>query len=179
MNSSHRKTEDLENFDALRNRGLRPQVVACFLKNKKILFFYKREHDLWQLPQGGIDNQESIEQSFVREMSEELGNKFLQNCEITSLRIVHENQIYFPKDKWDLKELSTDAGKPVSMRGKKYFFLAIEIGNPAVEIRETEFDDCRWLTFEEATRISEKISQTGKRRITLDVLNALKFNKLL
>lgn len=179
MNSSHRKKEDLRHFDSLRTVGLRPQVVACFINSKKILFFYKREHDLWQLPQGGIDNQESIEESFVREMSEELGKNFLQNCGIISLNLVHENQIFFPKDKWDLKELATDAGEPVSMRGKNYFFLAAEIENPKIEIKETEFDDHRWLSFEEAVKVSDKISQTGKRRITLDALNALRSYKLL
>jgi 8-oxo-dGTP pyrophosphatase MutT (NUDIX family) len=179
MNSSHRKKEDLHHFDSLRALGLRPQVVACFLNRKKILFFYKREHDLWQLPQGGIDNQESIEEAFVREMSEELGKRYLQNCRIASVSVIHENQIYFPSDKWDIKELSTDAGKPVSMRGKKYFFLAAEIENPEVKIAETEFDDHRWLSFDEAISISDKISQTGKRRITLDALNALKSHKML
>jgi hypothetical protein len=48
----------LEEIDQIRNSGFRPQIVGCFLNNKKILFLYKKNHDLWQLPQGGIDNGE-------------------------------------------------------------------------------------------------------------------------
>ncbi|HLM84134.1 MAG TPA: NUDIX hydrolase [Candidatus Bathyarchaeia archaeon] len=173
------KKNELRDFDSLRRRGLRPQIVACFLHKKKILFFFKKEHELWQLPQGGIDNHENLEKAFVREINEELGKNFLQNCEIVSISTVHEDEIYFSEDRWNVKELFTDDGKPVSMRGKKYFFLAIEIGRPKIRIDETEFDDCRWLSFDEAMNISQKIYQKGKKRITQGALNTLRNTNLL
>jgi putative (di)nucleoside polyphosphate hydrolase len=173
------ENDELQYFESLRSKGLRPQIVACFLNQNKILFFFKREHSLWQLPQGGIDNHENIEKAFVREMIEELGKNFLLQCEIVSLRIVHENKIHFSRDKWNVKELFTDEGKPVSMQGKKYFFLAVEIENSDIKIEETEFDDYRWMTYDEALDISKKIYQKGKKRITIETLTALRKNNLL
>jgi len=170
---------DLQYFDFLRTEGLRPQIVACFLNKNKILFFFKKKHDLWQLPQGGIDNHESIEKAFVREMIEELGNNFLHHCEISSMSIIQENEIHFSRDKWNIKELFTDEGKAVSMRGKKYFFLTIVIENPSIAIEETEFDDYRWLSYSEALSLSQKIYQKGKKRITLEVLSALRDANLI
>jgi 8-oxo-dGTP pyrophosphatase MutT (NUDIX family) len=170
---------ELQYFDSLRVSGLRPQIVACFLNKKKILFFFKSEHKLWQLPQGGIDNRENIEKAFVREMIEELGNNFLHSCEIVSITMIHEDKIHFSEDKWSAKELFTDEGKPVSMQGKKYFFLAVEIEHPDIRIEETEFDDYRWLSYDEALSVSQKIYQKGKKRITLEVLNVLRNNKFL
>jgi 8-oxo-dGTP pyrophosphatase MutT (NUDIX family) len=131
------------------------------------------------LPQGGIENHENIEKAFVREMIEELGKNFLHQCEIASMSEIHENGIRFSQDKWNVKELFTDEGKPVSMKGKKYFFLAVEIEHPEIKIDETEFDDYRWLSYNEALDISQKIYQKGKKRITLEALNALRNNKLL
>lgn len=172
------ENSELQYFDSLRADGLRPQIVACFLRDKKILFFFKKDHDLWQLPQGGIDNRENIEKAFVREMIEELGKNFLQHSEITSINLTHEAKIDFSEDKWNVKELFTDEGTPVSMRGKNYFFLAIEIENPEIKIGETEFDDFRWCSYDEAVDLSQKIYQKGKKRITLEALSVLKDNKL-
>ena len=160
------ENRELQYFDSLRAVGLRPQIVACFLNKNRILFFFKKEHELWQLPQGGVKNQENIEKAFVREMIEELGRNFLQHCHIESINLIHENKIHFSKDKWNVKELFTDEGKSVSMQGKNYFFLAVEIEHPDVKIEETEFDDYRWLTYDEALDVSEKIYQKGKKRIT-------------
>jgi len=173
------ENSELQYFDSLRVEGLRPQIVACFLNKNRILFFFKKEHELWQLPQGGIDNRENIEKAFVREMSEELGKNFLLSCEIVSISLIHENKIHFAEDKWNVKELFTDTGNPVSMKGKNYFFLAVEIEHPDIKIEETEFDDFRWLTYDEALDVSEKIYQKGKQRITIKALSALRKNKLL
>jgi 8-oxo-dGTP pyrophosphatase MutT (NUDIX family) len=173
------ENNELQHFDSLRADGLRPQIVACFLHKNKILFFFKQKHNLWQLPQGGIDNRETVEKAFIREMIEELGGKFLQQCEIVSISMVHEDKIRFSEDKWNAKELFTDEGMPVQMQGKKYFFLAAEIRHPDIKIEETEFDDYRWLSYDEALDVSQKIYQKGKKRITIEALSSLRKNKLL
>ena len=67
------KEPTLEELDKDRSDGLRPSVVGCFLNSGKILFVYQKTHQLWQLPQGGVDNHETTIDAFKREMTEELG----------------------------------------------------------------------------------------------------------
>ena len=49
-------TPTLQEIDAIRKEGMRPQVVGCFVSNKKTLLVYSEKYNLWQFPQGGIDN---------------------------------------------------------------------------------------------------------------------------
>jgi len=168
------KLPGLKEIDAIRKTGLRPGVVACFLHDKKILFLFKEEYNLWQLPQGGIDNQESIEQAIVREMNEELGNDFAASLKINSL--VGDNQVNFPTHNKNSRELKTDASDNIFMEGKKYFFIAIDTDISDLDIKKTEFDDFKWLDYGGAIEVASMISQQGKRRVTLDAIN--KFHDL-
>lgn len=167
----------LEEIDAIRKSGFRPQVVGCFLNGKKILFLFKKEHNLWQLPQGGIDNRETVEQAVSREMSEELGKEFVGAAKINS--VVGENQVAFPGHTKGSRELKTDDGQEIFMKGKKYFFVSIDTEREGLEIKNTEFDDYQWLPYDEALELSQTIYQQGKQRITLDVLHTLHHLDLL
>jgi len=171
------KLPSLEEIDSIRKAGFRPGVVACFLHNKKILFLFKEKYGLWQLPQGGIDNQETIEQAIIREMNEELGSDFTASLKINSL--VGDNQVSFPTHNKNSRELKTDAGDDISMEGKKYFFIAIDINITDLNISKTEFDDYKWLDYEGATELARMIYQQGKQRVTLDALNKLHVFDLL
>ncbi len=167
----------LEEIDEIRKTGFRPQVVACFLKDKKILFMYKKDYHLWQIPQGGIDNGEELEEAVVREMKEELGGDFIKNIEIDLL--VRRNAIEFSMDKWNLRDLRTDDGQRVLMKGKEYFFMTINAGIIELDIDQTEFDDYKWLDYEESLETTSTIYQTGKKRITEDLINVLHELELL
>ena len=59
------------------------------------------------------------------------------------------------------------------MRGKKYFFVAIDTDIADLNINETEFDDYKWLDYKNAIKLSKTIYQRGKQRVTLDVLKKL------
>lgn len=161
----------LEKIDIIRKSGYRPQIVGCFLNNKKILFLYKKKYNLWQLPQGGIDNQETIEQATIREMTEELGNEFTTSLKINSL--ICKNQVEFPNHTKNLRKLKTDAGKNIFMKGKKYFFIAIDTNIANLDINKTEFDDYKWLDYKKAIELSKTIYQQGKQRVTIDALDTL------
>ncbi len=160
-----------EEIDIIRKSGFRPQVVGCFINDKKILFLFKKKYNLWQLPQGGIDNKENIKEAMVREMTEELGNKFVDSIKINSL--IGDNQIEFPNQAQNSRQLKTDCGEDVFMRGKKYFFVAIDTNIADLNINETEFDDYKWLDYKNAIKLSKTIYQRGKQRVTLDVLKKL------
>lgn len=161
----------LEEIDQIRTQGFRPQVVGCFVCDFKILMVYKKAHDLWQLPQGGIDNHESIDQAFFRELGEELGPKFIVGSD-KDLRMVGSVEAKFTIK--NLRELNSDAGKKLHMRGKRYFFITTNVSEPALDISQTEFDDYKWLSHDQAVKLAQTITQTRKQKITIKGLNLLK-----
>ena len=163
----------LVEIDKIREKGFRPQVVGCFLNNGRLLIVYKKEHDLWQLPQGGIDNHETMEEALVREMIEELGEKFVVSGN-EYISLIAEAKVEFPANKQDARNLQTDSGDAVTMKGKKYFFLAAVAFNTNIDIKDTEFDDYKWVSYDEGMILAGKIYQKGKKRVTLKVLNKLK-----
>lgn len=168
----------LEQIDAVRKQGLRPQVVGCFLNNQKLLFVYHREYNLWQLPQGGIDNFETVDQAFLREMTEEMGEEFTKNAS-SDISIIGEDLITFPLAKQGTRELKTDDGKDIFMEGKKYFFAVSETSSTELEIEQTEFDDYKWVSYAESLALADTIYQKGKQRTILKVLETLKEKSLL
>ncbi|MFA6198193.1 MAG: NUDIX hydrolase [Patescibacteria group bacterium] len=167
----------IEAIDRLRQAGIRPQVVGCFLHAKKILFLYKEKYELWELPQGGIDNRETIETAIKREMAEELGVRFMSTTTIHSL--IGENQVIFPVGTKDYHEFKTDAGKDMVMKGKKYFFIVIDANVSDLHIRETEYEDYQWLDYDSAIKLSETMYQRGKQRVTVNALDLLHHSGLL
>jgi putative (di)nucleoside polyphosphate hydrolase len=171
------QTPTLPEIDKIRQEGFRPQVVCCILRNNKILFVYKKKYKLWQLPQGGIDNKESIEQATLREMSEELGTDFTKSFQIG--KIVGEDKLIFPKHLQGSRNLQTDNGEEKLMLGKKYFFVPIQTTTETLDITQSEFDDYKWLSYEEAIELTQKIYQKGKQQLTLKIITLLHTNILL
>lgn len=168
----------LEQIDEIRKHGFRPQVVGCFLNNKKLLFVFHKEYNLWQLPQGGIDNSETFTQAFIREMTEEMGETFAEKIN-SKISIIGEDSIIFPPAKQGTRELKTDDGKDFFMEGKKYFFIAADTNSQEIDIPQTEFDDFEWADYAEALKLANTIYQKGKQRVVLKVINALKEKNLL
>lgn len=160
-------------LNQIRSSGFRPQVVGCFLNDKKILFLFAKKHALWQLPQGGVDNGENLKIAFSREMTEELGQKFLGNCD-KKLSLFGNDEIAFSAHNQNSRELKNDAGETIFMKGKKYFFLASQAKSQKLDISQTEFDDFLWVSFKEGLILCNKIYQTNKKRLTINTLNLLK-----
>ncbi|MCU0680365.1 MAG: NUDIX domain-containing protein [Planctomycetes bacterium] len=165
-------------LDEIRLAGFRPEVVACFLCDKKILFLYNKDYDLWQLPQGGIDNGETTDSAFIREMTEELGKTFLSQC-YTDLTFIGEDKILLPPSAQFSRELETDDGQIIMMSGKKYFFLSSQSQSLEINIEETEFADYKWLDYSEAFQLMSQNTQKGKARIIIKVLKLLRSLDLL
>ncbi len=162
----------LSDIDNIRKQGFRPEVVGCFVSEKKVLFVHDKEYDLWQLPQGGIDNGEDIATATEREMTEELGKDFVY--EMDDLNVIGDDQLIFPMATQGSRDLKTDDGEGVHMQGKKYFFISIVAPREELDIDQTEFDDYRWLAYSEAMELCNKIYQKGKRRIIIKALNLLR-----
>ena len=171
------KTLTLSEIDEKRKHGLRPQVVGCFVHEQKVFLFYDKKHHLWQFPQGGIENLEETEAALVREMSEELGARFVEqkkNCQL-----LVEDRINFPEKYWGSRPLRTDEGEKVLMKGKHYYAFAIETEAPSIILQETQFDDYLLASYEQAESLLVKVYQKEKRRIAVRFLEALVSKKLI
>jgi 8-oxo-dGTP pyrophosphatase MutT (NUDIX family) len=173
------KEPSLEDLDKDRSEGLRPSVVGCFLNSGKILFVHQKVHQLWQLPQGGVDNQETLVQAFKREMVEELGEDFVKQTSFKPT-FLSVDKIEFPPDKQGLRELKLDSGQAVTMKGKKYYFLyATSVSSNLKFPSDEEYNEYKWVGFDEAVELAKTSAQGGKLRITTAVLEILKTKNLL
>ena len=145
----------------------------CCICNRKILMVFKKQHDLWQIPQGGINNGETPADALRRELLEELGTTALQNIAGKPV-MIDEARITFPAQTQNEKTLMTDTGQKVDMKGKHYFFCITKLKADEIIVEETEFDDCRWFSYLAALGKANQIYQSGKRRITVQILQLLK-----
>jgi 8-oxo-dGTP pyrophosphatase MutT (NUDIX family) len=168
----------LKQINEIRKNELRPVVVGCFINEKKLLIVYSEKYKLWFLPQGGIENNETIPAAIKREMIEELGADFINKTQQDYIYL-GENQIDFPKQQHGNRELFTDQGEKKVMKGKKYLFYVIKAKTQAIDIAETEFDKYQWVNYEQGMNFVEKIYQERKKRITLDALDLLKNNNFI
>ncbi len=172
------KEPSLIEIDGERKRGLRPEVIMCFTFDSKLLFVLKREYRLWQLPQGTVENREDPKESLKREVGEELGKAFALSCEQESTFFGEDESEFLP-EKYGMKELKTDAGEEILMKGKKYYFYAMKATTDKMDLSETEFDDYIWFSYNSSIAISQKMYQPSKRRISAKIADSLKEMKLI
>jgi len=165
-------------IDDVRRSGYRPQIIGITTNSNRVLFVYHKEYDLWMFPQGGVDNGEDLETAFWREMAEELGEEFISTFD-RSLNFILEDQSTFPPDKQGSRSLKSDDGKEVFMKGKVYFVLAAESKTDKLDIAKTEFDDHKWVSYDEAQDLIKKIYQKGKQRITKQIVEELRSKNLV
>ncbi|KKS94150.1 MAG: hypothetical protein UW68_C0013G0011 [Candidatus Collierbacteria bacterium GW2011_GWB1_44_6] len=163
----------LEEMDELRKQGLRPSVVGCFLHDKKILLAYQKSFNQWTLPQGGIENKQNVKDAFFKELSEEVTEDFLSDCD-KDIKLIAVDKIEFPPSKQGLRDMSTDSGEPVVMKGKYYYFYVSEAKNSNITVGATEFDDIKWLNFDEAYKLIKETNTGGKLRMTTNILSLLR-----
>lgn len=173
INDTPLKDPTLEEMDDLRKQGIRPSVVGCFINDKKILLAYQKSFNLWQLPQGGVNNHETTKDAFFRELGEEVTEDFLKNCS-QDIKLVAVDKIEFPPSKQGLRDMITDSGESVVMKGKYYYYYICEAKKTDITIAATEFEDIKWLNFDEAYKLVHETNTGGKLRITSNVLHLLK-----
>lgn len=166
-----------EELDALRKEGLRPSVVGCFINNKKLLMVYQKTFNLWQIPQGGIENGEDISSAFDRELSEEITEDFVKTHK--DLKIIGVDKIEFPPSKQGLRDMKTDSGEEVVMKGKYYYLVVTQTDETKITTDATEFSDYKWLNFEESYKLIKETNTGGKLRIYTQLLHLLKAERYL
>lgn len=167
-----------EYVNNVRKLGLRPEVVCFFVNGGSLLLFHKSEYNLWMTPQGGIDCKESVEDAIVREVSEEVGAEFIKNFTGNPV-FIGEGDVEFSEVLYGDRDLITDSGEKVLMKGKKYFYFAINVKNRELIIKNVEFDDYFWLDYIAVKFLFSKNKQANKRKLNLDMLEILKERKLI
>ncbi len=167
------KDPSLAELDKIREKGLRPGIVACFVNDKKLLMVLKREYNLWLMPQGGISNGETPQTAILREMTEEMGKSFIDNIAGEG-ELLYEEGLFFSEKIHGERELQTDSGKVLTMTGKHYFFYVLPTKTQEVILSDTEFDDYFWMPYSAAKFITTKMYVKNKGEIILKVLELLK-----
>ena len=122
---------------------LRKGVVGVFIDRDGKLLVCERSNiqDVWQFPQGGIDDGESEDQAITREMSEELGTQ--------KFKIVQKSDIWtsylFPKGS------NFPIAKTHDGQIHCWFLLRFEDGvEPNLDASDGEFLAFRWVNLSEA-----------------------------
>ena len=107
----------------------------------ELLLVHKpRKNDAWQLPQGGCENGETVEEAAIREVQEEAG--------ITPILLDASEHVYqydFPK--------SYRRFRPDNVCGQRVEYV-FAIAEPEVEVTvdDDEIDEYAWVTSEEVKK---------------------------
>lgn len=165
-------------IDLVRAQGFRPGAVACVLHNERLLLLFKREYNLWMLPQGGIDNGERIKDSLSRELEEELGKDFMSSLEDDHI-FLFEDRIEFTKRHHGARELKTDDGEDVLMVGKHYYYYVLNSKEAEIDLSKTEFDQYKWVDYVQGIHLAQRLCQKNKGAVLQKVLDTLKEQKLI
>lgn len=129
--------------------------VGTVIHNKRneVAFFRRAKHPvgIWQFQQGGIDEDETTQQTLWRELHEEVG---LSESDIAQ---VDE----FP-DWLSYQDLDATTDHTIIRLGQthRWFFLRLkdDISIDLSRATDAEFDDWSWVSFEEA------IQRTGEHK---------------
>lgn len=124
--------------------GFRPNVGIILLDdNKRVFWAKRRKGNGWQLPQGGIDNNESAEEAMFRELYEEVG-----------LRPQHVDVLGCTPGwlRYQLPKSFLKRDSDPSFVGQKqvYFLLELLANDSIVDFNKTdspEFEAYRWVDF--------------------------------
>jgi putative (di)nucleoside polyphosphate hydrolase len=110
-------------------------------KENKSLFCKRRNTDNWQFPQGGVDEDETIESAMFRELNEEVG----LNEENVEIKAVTQNLIYYDIPK---NIRSRVLGGKFKGQAQKYFLLKLISGEIDLNKENIpEFDKYTWVPF--------------------------------
>ncbi len=133
-------------------RALRPDLpyrpnVGILLLNPYGLIWLGERIDipgLWQLPQGGVDKGETVEQAFLRECEEETG---IPRHKVSILAVSQTPLRYdFPQHVLNRQPVNDYRGQEQHWIAGRFHGLDADI-NVATE--DPEFRDWRWVTHEQ------------------------------
>jgi len=126
-------------------KNYRPNVSAVILSSKypfecKIFLGNRNDYkdDIWQFPQGGIDEGESPKEALFRELKEEIGTN--------DIEVIAEHPEWFS---YDFPSRTSGKMYPYDGQRQKYFLVRlksdalIDIETESPEFRDFKFVDCK------------------------------------
>ena len=151
----------------------RPCVGVMLINRDGLVWMgrrFEKENDdgvgkWWQMPQGGIDEDEDPQQAAIRELEEETG--------VTSARLIAEAPGWF---KYDLPDHLIGKSWGGRYRGQKQKWFAFAFLGPDSEINLTppghkqEFDQWAWMTMDQALEAVVPF----KKAVYAEVITALR-----
>ncbi|HUH42041.1 MAG: RNA pyrophosphohydrolase [Sulfurimonas sp.] len=133
----------------------RPNVAMIIVSNSyplsKEIFLAQRNDllDVWQFPQGGIDDGEAIQEALFRELKEEIGTD--------EVEVIAE----FPEwISYDFPQKIAQNMKPFIGQKQKYFLVKLSKGAVInIQTDEPEFCDYKFVSVDEALSLSASFKQ--------------------
>ena len=124
--------------------GFRPNVGIILCNNKnQVLWAQRTQHDSWQFPQGGIEDDETPEQAVYRELMEEVGLA-PEHVEVLGMT---SDWLHYKLPKQYLRF----GNKPLCIGQKQRWFLlrliAAEDNVHLGRFEKPEFDAWRWVDY--------------------------------
>ena len=132
-------------------------IVSHNYPNQKELFIAQRNDllDIWQFPQGGIDEGEEVHEALFRELEEEIGTD--------KANIVSE----YPE--WISYDFPPKIAKkmiPYKGQTQRYFLLKLEENAQInLDTEHPEFSDYKFVSVEEALRMSAHFKKPVYERV--------------
>ncbi len=146
--------------------GFRFNVGIILVNQKNRLFWAKRYgQNAWQFPQGGIQQNESIEEALFRELNEEIG-LLAEDVEVLGST---DDWLRYYLPKWCIRH---SVKPPCIGQKQKWFMLRLVTDDSHVNLQHgepPEFDRWRWVSY--WYPLKEVVS--FKRKVYRQALNEL------
>jgi len=128
----------------------RPNVAMIIVSDKypekKEIFIAQRNdlRDIWQFPQGGIDEGEEVKEALFRELEEEIGTG--------KAKIIHEYPEWIS---YDFPEKIAKNMKPYKGQTQRYFLLKLKKSAKInLDTKHPEFSSYKFVSVEEVLNLT-------------------------
>ena len=148
-----------------KKKPLRVGVGIVLLNNQNKVFVGKRIDnpvDLWQMPQGGVNNNEALDKAAIRELEEETGIK-----KVELIKII---------DNWMQYDLPNNLIRKIwkgKYRGQKQKWFIMRFSGKDQEInvktQRPEFLDWKWISFLELPKVVVSFKKEVYKRIVKEL----------
>jgi len=139
----------------------RPNVAMIIVSNsypeKKEIFIAQRNDltDIWQFPQGGIDEGEEVKDALFREMEEEIGTK--------SADIIAEYPEWIS---YDFPPKILKKMKPYKGQNQKYFLMKLaEDAEIEIATKHPEFSDYKFVSVEDVLNLTAHFKKSVYEKV--------------
>ena len=133
----------------------RPNVAMIIVSNnypaEKEIFLAKRNDmsDVWQFPQGGIDEGEEVQEALFRELKEEIGTN--------KVKIIAEYPEWIS---YDFPPKIAKTMKPWIGQRQRYFLVKLKKSAKIdIQTKHPEFDDYKFVSVDEVLKQSASFKQ--------------------